>query len=161
MFRAGIILVWHLCNCFCLKAQSDSFEVNSRRYHGYSMPIDTFHHSVLAEFRPTGNEIKLAEKLVRENLLSYCLHLNHLQIRESWIIATRLRKYYRQYDGHYEKDECRKIIGIIFISPEWHYTKDELKLKHNIPFDGGPDFFFAWVDLDTRKISFTDAGWVN
>ena len=162
MFRFAASLIFLSANCCCLIAQTDSSEIKTWRYRGYIMPLDTYQHSISAEFRPSRNEIKLAEKLVRKNLFSYCRHLHYLQFREPWVIATSFRRYYRQYRGIYEDSTCHKYMNVVFIRPGICETKEELRRKQNIPFDDGYEFFYAWVDLDEKRITgFMDCGWVN
>jgi hypothetical protein len=151
-----------------LNAQSDtdSFLVEGKDFKGYIMPISSYRlfYHIKDEnlFRPTKSEVLSGEKILSGFLSEKCSHpVYDIDSMDCDVIDKELPYYFRQYTGYVDSVSGHRILYIQMVSKEMQGSIDEIKKTWMGGVDdGGPIFFYAYIDLNTGKcIQFFDNGW--
>jgi hypothetical protein len=110
------------------------------------------------QFRPTRNEVFMAEKILRDSIDKKDPMSAYLRGRNGVFNDSIYQGYFRQYGG------CRKhghrIIYILMVSKTVQWPLEKMKRQWRLGImDGGSILYHIYIDLNEKKvISIRDNG---
>lgn len=137
------------------QSETDSFLVEEKDFKGYIMPKHTkwlFSPRLKHQFRPTRNEVFLAEEILRDSFEKTHQVFAYLQEKNKKLDSI-YPGYFRQYAGYKSRKPKHRMMYILLVSKAAQQPLDIMKKEWMLGIlDGGSILIHVYIDLDEKKI---------